>query len=71
MRDASIDILWCKQAILNDIWKGKITGGGSSYSPYRQGKFTEVSTGNSFAITSILVTKQLHELFFPDERNMS
>ncbi|KNA25616.1 hypothetical protein SOVF_004840 isoform B [Spinacia oleracea] len=36
-----------EEAILNDIWKGKITGGGSSYSPYRQGKFTEVSTGIS------------------------
>lgn len=34
-----------EEAILNDIWKGKITGSGASYNQYRQGKFAEVATG--------------------------
>ncbi|XP_021723051.1 uncharacterized protein LOC110690510 isoform X1 [Chenopodium quinoa] len=34
-----------EEALLKDIWKGKVTGSGASYNPYRQGKFSEVATG--------------------------
>lgn len=36
-----------QQAILNDIWKGQVTGSGASYSAYRQSKVAEAATGNN------------------------
>ncbi|KAL2903818.1 GYF domain-containing protein mpd2 [Bienertia sinuspersici] len=34
-----------EKAILNDIWKGKITSSGASYNPFRPGKLAEAGTG--------------------------
>ncbi|XP_057542968.1 protein ESSENTIAL FOR POTEXVIRUS ACCUMULATION 1-like isoform X2 [Amaranthus tricolor] len=34
-----------EEVILNDVWKGSITGSGASYSPFKQGKLAEAATG--------------------------